>query len=96
MLFHFSWTRRDGVGEEGDRRILEILETFEPAEGQTIHAWVELVDGNGGYGLIETDDASVLASGPPIFTPFFEFDIQAVVQHDESVELLKAAVAARG
>jgi hypothetical protein len=54
------------------------------------------VDGNGGFGLIETDDASILASGPPVFAPFFDFDIQVVLQHDESVEILKGAVAARG
>lgn len=95
MLFHFTWTRRDGVGEDGDLRILKILENFEPAEGQTVHSWVERADGNGGYGLIETDDASILASGPPIFAPFYEFDIQVVIQHAESVEILKQAVAAR-
>jgi hypothetical protein len=96
MQFHFTWSRRDGVGEAGDQRILEILETYAPAGGQTIHMWVERADGNGGYGLIETDDASILASGPPVFAPFYNFDIQLVVQHDEYVEILKTAVASRG
>ena len=96
MLFHFTWTRRDGVGEDGDERILKILESFQPAEGQTIHMWVERADGNGGYGLIETDDPSVLASGPPIFAPFFDFDIEVVLQHDEAIEILREAVATRG
>ena len=96
MLFHFTWTRRQGVDEAGDQRILEILETYAPAEGQTIHMWVERVDGNGGFGLIETDDASILASGLPVIAPFFDFDIQVVLQHDVSIEILKGAVAARG
>lgn len=95
MLFHLSWTRRDSVGEDGDDRILKILDSFEPPANQTIHMWVERADGGGGFGLVETDDVATLAAGPPIFAPFYRFELHPVVQHDESIELLKEAVAAR-
>ena len=96
MLFHLTWVRRDvGASEEADRRILAILEKFEPAPGLDIQAWVERADGMGGFALVEADDANVLAAGPPLFTPYFSFEYTPVVQHADGVSAIAAAVSFR-
>ena len=93
MLFQASWTRRDsGATEDGDRRVLAILEKFEVPEGVTVHSWVERVDGTGGFGLLEADDPQALAAGFPIFSPYFAFEAVPVVQHADAVAALAAAV----
>jgi hypothetical protein len=95
MLFQASWIRRDGTDEEGDRRLLSILEKFEVPDGVTVHNWVERIDGNGGFGLLEADDAQALAAGFPIFAPYFAFEAVPVIPHADSVAALAAAVAFR-
>ena len=95
MLFQASWIRRDGLTEEAERRLLSILEKFEVPDGVTVHSWVERIDGNGGFGLLEADDAQALAAGFPIFTPYFSFEAVPVVQHADGVAALAAAVAFR-
>ena len=96
MLFHLAWVRRDGsASEEADRRILAILEKFEPPAGVTIHAWVERADGTGGYGILETDDPGALAAAPPIFGPYYSFEATPVLQHADWVAVAAAAVSFR-
>jgi hypothetical protein len=96
MLFQASWIRRDsGASEDGDRRVLSILEKFEVPEGVTVHSWVERVDGTGGFGLLESDDPQALAAGFSLFDPYFSFEVVPVIQHADSVEVLAAAVALR-
>ena len=96
MLFQVSWTRRDtGASEEGDRRVLALLEKFEVPEGVTVHTWVERVDGTGGFGLLEADDPQALAAGLVIFAPYFAFEDVPVVQHADGVAALAAGVAFR-
>ena len=96
MLFQASWTRRDsGASEDGDRRVLSILEKFEVPDGVTVHSWVERIDGMGGFGLLEADDPQALAAGFPIFAPYFAFEAVPVMQHADAVQVLAAAVAFR-
>jgi Protein of unknown function (DUF3303) len=96
MLFQASWTRRDsGATEDGDRRVLAILEKFSVPDGVTVHSWVERIDGTGGFGLLEADDPQALAAGFPIFGPYFAFEAVPVIQHDQAVAALSAAVAFR-
>jgi len=95
-LFHASWVRRDsGASEDGDRRVLAILERFEVPDGVTVHAWVERVDGTGGFGVLETDDPVALGAGFPLFNPYFSFEVVPVLQHADGVAALAAAVALR-
>ena len=95
MLFQVSWIRRDGLTEEADRRLLSILEKLEGRDGVTVHSWVERIDGNGGFGLLEADDAQALAAGFPIFAPYLSFEVVPVIQHADGVAVLAAAVAFR-
>jgi hypothetical protein len=96
MMFHVRWTRRDsGASDEADRQLLAILEKFTPPEGVTIHSWLERIDGTGGFAVLEATDPTALAAGFPIFNPYVAFEVTPVIQHDEGVAALTAAVAFR-
>ena len=95
MLFHVTFLRRDTAGEEADRRILAILEKFEPAPGLNIQTSVTRADGMGGYAIVEADDTMALAAGPPLFAPYYSFEYTPVVQQADGTTALAAAVAFR-
>lgn len=96
MLLHSTWTRRpDSVNQDADARVVALSNNFSPDENLKIHAWVQRVDGSGGFAIIETDDVAGLAAGVAIFATEFSFQITPVVEHDQYIASLTTAVTFR-
>ena len=96
MLLHSTWTRRPGsVNQDADARVVALSNNFSPDENLNVHAWVQRVDGGGGFAIIETDDVAGLTAGVAIFAPDFSFQITPVVEHDKYIASLATAVTFR-
>ena len=66
---------------------------WSPPEGLTFHQFLARLDTGGGYAVVETDDAKLLADGPAKFAPWFDFEIVPVVDIMEIVPLAQDAIA---
>ncbi len=71
-------------------RILEVLAKWSPPESWTIHQWVTRIDGNGGFAVIETDDAASIALALTKFTPYLDFQVFPVLDFEAGVAVLTA------
>ena len=96
MKFMVSWTTRDGgsaaENEAAARRGLQLFSKWSPKEGQNFLAFVTRLDGNGGYALVETDDAVGLLDGPSKFGTLFEFQVTPVIDITEGVPVANEAI----
>lgn len=96
MKFMVSWTTRTGASasenEEAVRRGLQLFSKWSPPAGQTFHAFVTRIDGNGGYALVESDDPISLLDGPAKFGTLFEFQVTPVVDITEGTPVTTEAM----
>jgi hypothetical protein len=94
MKFVLTYTVRDGgSAEEREteaKRGLQLLPKFEPSV--QISEWVDRVDGNGGFAILESDDAPAMLKDIAIWAPFFEFGLYPVVDIGESTARQQEAV----
>lgn len=81
MKFVTTWTARDNGsgGEEAAKRGLELFSKWSPPDGVTFLQFVGRLDGNGGFAVLETDDAANLGEASSKFGPYFEFHIYPVL-----------------
>src|SRR5919199_277204 len=88
MKYVITWTFRQGgsarENEEAVRRVLQVFSKWTPPSSATIHQFVGRLDGNGGFLVVETDNAADLADGPSKFGPFFDYQIYPVVDIAET------------
>ena len=99
MKFLVSWTVRNGgsaaENETSAKRGLELFSKWSPPADVTFHAFVGRLDGNGGFALVEGDNAASLAEASAKFTPYFEFHTYPVADVTEIVGVASEAVAWR-
>jgi len=95
MKYVISWTPREGGSaldnESSSFRFLELLRNWRPKEGTTFHQYVLRIDGDGGFAIVETEDASALASTLYKFSPHFHYTVYPVVDIDEGRRLADEA-----
>jgi Protein of unknown function (DUF3303) len=81
MKFVLAYTIRDGGSvterEGAAKRALQLLGKFEPSV--QISEWVNRVDGEGGFAIFESDDASAMAKDILIWGPLLKFELLPVV-----------------
>ena len=70
---------------ESSKRLLEVYSKWVPPQSQKFEAFVNRVDGTGGYALIETDDAEGLLLSSDEFSPWLKFDVVPVMDVGEAV-----------
>jgi hypothetical protein len=82
MKFLVSWRMRTGGSaadnEAAAKRGLALFEKWAPPEGTTFHQFLQRLDGEGGYAVVEADDPLTLAEAPAKFGTMFEFSIVPV------------------
>ena len=90
MKYVIAWTpRANGSGAENEetiRRNLEIFAQWSPPAEQTFHQFLNRIDGQGGFGVVETEDASSLLDVVAKFAPYHEFAIYPVVEATEAAQ----------
>ena len=95
MKYVMSWTPRQGLGadnEAAQRRALDVFSKWSPAAGVTFHQFLQRLDDEGGFSVVETDDPRLVLSDTSKFAPWFEFHIFPVVDMQDAVPTFNEAV----
>ena len=80
MKYVVSWESRSNATEETAARSLQVFAKWTPHEGATFKEFVSRVDGRGGYAVVETDDPSLILRDTDLFSPFFDFSVDPVLE----------------
>jgi hypothetical protein len=99
MKFVLAYTARSGGSEvelhEAGKRAQKLLATWQPSEAATFHEWVQRCDGNGGFAVLETDNATDLLKDLTIWSSFLEFSVYPVVDIADATPVTDQAIAVR-
>lgn len=96
MKYVLTFTPREAGSvaerEHAARRSQQLLEAWQPSETATIHQWVNRVDGNGGFAVVEGDDPGELLQDLAVWTPILEFEVYPVLDLQDAVPRQQAAL----
>lgn len=91
-----SWTARSGGSaadnEAAVKRSLQVFGKWSPPNGSTFHEFVQRIDGNGGYAVVETENPLNILGDAAKFGPFFEFKVDQVVDMMEAIPVSTEAI----
>jgi hypothetical protein len=83
MKFVIAYTSQAGGSAEDNIKSAEaaqkLLANWVPSPSGTIHQWVSRLDGNGGFSVIETDNASDLLKDLSTWSPWLRFELFPVI-----------------
>lgn len=92
----FAWKPRAGgsaaENEASAARVLEITSKWNPSPDTTIHQFVLRVDGEGGFGVVESNNAADIAATVSRFSPLFEYAVYPVLDVEEALRIAGEAV----
>jgi hypothetical protein len=88
-----AWQQRENVTEAVQARSLEVFSRWSPDEGTTFLQFVSRIDSQGGFAVVETDDATLIARDMAIFGAFFEMSVYPVLDVQEGASISAAAIA---
>ena len=96
MKFMISWTARGGGSgadnEAAAKRGLQVFGKWSPPEGDTFHQFLTRLDGEGGYAVVETDNALNILDSAAKFAPWFKFEVVPVVDIMEGTPVAAQAI----
>ena len=95
MKYVISWTNRDVAAgsEESGKRLLSVFGQWTPSAGATFHQFLGRVDGNGGFAVVETDDATDILRDVSKFLPWLRYEVTPVVDVQEVAVAASEALA---
>ena len=96
MKYLVSWKFRGGGSardnEVAAERGLAIFSKWSPPADATFHQFLERLDGEGGYAVVETDNPMSVLEGPSKFGTMFEFDVEPCVDITDAISTMNDAV----
>ena len=96
MKYIVSWTARSGGSaadnEAAAKRGLQLFSKWSPPADSTFHQFVQRLDGEGGYAVVETDNPLSVLEGPSKFGTLFEFKVEPVVDIMEGIPVANEAI----
>ena len=96
MKYVMAFTNRlGGTGKENEeavRRALGVYTKWQPPSGTTIHQFLGRVDAEGGFAVVETDNAADLLETASKFVPFINYQIYPVVDVGDWAQAVQAGV----
>jgi hypothetical protein len=94
MKFVLTYTFRDGGSleerEAATKRGMQLLGKFEPSV--QIKEWVDRIDGEGGFAVVESDDPAAMTKDIAIWAPMFHFELFPVLDVAESTAAQQEAI----
>lgn len=75
MKYVITWEARPNLTEEAAKRSLLVFSKWAPAHPEHFHSFLGRIDGNGGFAVTETDDASEVLRDLAPFTAWFDFRV---------------------
>ena len=94
MQFHVEWEFID-TAEEAEKRSLQVFSQWAPQEGAHFQAFYAFADNSGGFAIIETDSAAILAQTTAPWGPWLRFTIRPIVPVEEATPIVAEAIAFR-
>ena len=96
MKFVLTYTTRSGGSAAetvaGGEAAQKLLANWTPSPAATIHQWVARCDGNGGFSVIETDNAGELLKDLSTWSPWLDFQVYPVVDILDATPLTQEAL----
>jgi hypothetical protein len=93
MKYVVTWQTRPSATEETAARGLAVFSKWAPQEGSNFREFLGRVDGQGGFAVVETDDAATLAKDVAPFVGFFDFTVHPVQEIADTAAIGTEAVA---
>ena len=88
MKYVVSWMARPTTTVKDGQDALKVFEKWAPDPSVTFHQFVERCDGRGGLAFIETDNPSALLRDSSLFSAWFDFECQPVLDMLEAAPVL--------
>ena len=83
MKFVLTYTQRPGGSAAdnvaGGEAAQKLLSNWAPSPAATMHQWVQRCDGNGGFAVLETDNAAELYKDLATWSPWLDFQVYPVL-----------------
>ncbi|RJS45149.1 DUF3303 domain-containing protein [Nocardioides cavernaquae] len=95
MKYVVTWEPLPSVTEEAEARSLQVFSNWAPSEGATFLEFLGRVDNRGGFAVVETDDAALIAKDIAPFGVWFAFGVYPVLEIADSAAVGAGAVAFR-
>lgn len=96
MKFVLTYKVRDGGSVEdrvrGAEAAQKLLANWTPSPSVTIHQWVQRCDGNGGFAVVENDNASDLFRDLNVWSAWLEFDAVPVIDVGDATVLQEESI----
>ena len=96
MKYVVTWETRPSITEESATRSLQVFSKWSPSEGATFREFLGRIDGQGGFAVVETDDASLIAKDIAPFNAWFVFRVCPVLEIGDTGAIAGAASAFLG
>lgn len=93
MKYAVTWELRPNVTEEAAKRSLQVFSKWSPTHPEHFRDFLGRLDGNGGFAVVETDDATEIAKDTAPFTPWFEFSVYPCLEIADLAALQGEALA---
>jgi hypothetical protein len=93
MKYVISWTARSSASSEEDaKRSLSAFTNWTPEPSATFHQFVQRVDGDGGFAVVETDDPANILKDTMKFSPWFKYECIPVIDIMDAVSAFQGAL----
>jgi hypothetical protein len=96
MKYVVTWTvpvGRSAQQREADlARSLKVFSKWTPTGDVIFHELLARVDGNGGFAVVEADNAASLAADVEKWVPFHDFQVFPVLEIQEALALAQQAM----
>ena len=91
MKYVVTWVIRPNITEESTARSLQVFGKWTPTG--TFTEFLGRVDGEGGFAVVEADDAAVIAKDVAPFVAWFEFAVHPVLEIADTAAIDTEALA---
>jgi len=96
MKFVLAYTQKSGGSAAdnvaGGEAAQKLLSNWTPSAAATIHQWVQRCDGNGGFSVLETDNAAELYKDLMTWAAWIDFQVYPVLDILEASPITNEAL----
>ena len=96
MKFVIAYTLRSGGSAadnvSGGEAAQKLLANWAPNPSATIHQWVQRCDANGGFAVLETDNAGDMLRDFATWNPWLEFQVYPVIDIVDATQITQEAL----
>jgi len=94
MKFVLTYTFRDGGSleerEAAEKRSMQLLAKFQPSV--QISEWVDRIDAEGGFAVLESDDPVAMTKDIAIWAPLLRFELHPVLDVADATPAQQEAI----